>query len=80
MYLLRPSAARINKKGDNGSPYLSPLVALKASVGDPLRKIDKIGVVTIDITQLIHISSKLNAFSIFLEILPVQSIVGFGQI
>jgi len=64
IYLPRSSAARINKKGESGSSCLSPLVALNASVRDPFSIIDKNRVVTIDIIQLIYISSKSNSFSI----------------
>lgn len=64
IYLPRPSTARINKKGERGSPCLGPLVALNASVGDPLSIIERTGVVTIEIIQLIHLASKPNAFSV----------------
>lgn len=65
MSIPRPLTMRIKKKGDNGSPCLSPLIELKDSIGDLLSRIDRTGVVTIDITQFIYLSLKPNSFSIF---------------
>ena len=39
--LLSPSAIRINKKGERGSPYLIPLEGLKVGDRDPFIRIDK---------------------------------------
>lgn len=36
-----PSLVRMNKKGEKGSPCLSPLLTWKSEVGHPLTKIDK---------------------------------------
>ena len=41
MHLLRLSAIRINKKGDNESPCLISLKGLKVGEGDPLTRIEK---------------------------------------
>ena len=41
MVLLRPSAIRIKRNGESGSPYQMPLEGLNAEVGVPLSKIEK---------------------------------------
>jgi len=51
IYLPSPSAAMINKKGDRGSPCLSPYVALNIEVGIPFRRMEKFGVAIISCTQ-----------------------------
>jgi hypothetical protein len=39
--LLKASMTTTNKRGDRGSPYLSPLELLKKPDGEPLTKIEK---------------------------------------
>lgn len=51
--LARTSIAKTNRKGDKGSPYLTPLLGLKKLNGLPLIKIEKEVVVTHCITHCI---------------------------
>ena len=41
MDLLRPSAIRMKRKGESGSPCLMPLEGLNVEVGMPLSKMEK---------------------------------------
>lgn len=64
IYLPRPSATMMKRKGDRGSPYLIPLDGLKFLEGDPLSKIKKTSEEIREETQLIHIKSKPKALRI----------------
>lgn len=56
--LLRPSIAKINKKGDNGSPCCTPLWPLKKPAREPFIRIEKYIVDVHYFIQLIHLCPK----------------------
>jgi len=55
------SITKINKKGDNGLPCLSPQDKMKVPEGDPLMKIQKKVVEIDDLTHEIHCQENSNA-------------------
>lgn len=55
---LSTSAAIMNKKGDRGSPFLSPFSIMNSSVGDPLTNTDTEAVEIQLLIQPLHLTPK----------------------
>lgn len=56
---------RINRYGKSGSPCLIPLVGIKNGVGDPLIRIEVVGVDTHHIMRVIKCDRKLKYVNVW---------------
>ena len=66
MVLLRPSAIRMKRNGESGSPYQIPLEGLNVEVGEPLRRMEKKEEEMREYIHWIQLGWKPKAFRIFL--------------
>ena len=66
MDLLSPSAIKMNRNGESGSPFLMPLDVLKVEIGVPLSRIEKKEEDISHIIQWIQVGWKPNALRVSL--------------